>query len=91
MGRGSSGGRPRYRSMYLGWSSSGTGQDGRCEAKGGGDGDDDDDDDDDDKSESAETHSLSYHTRQRYYCCNWTALLRARTTRQLVSLHACTQ
>lgn len=93
MGRGS-GGRLRYIHTYSGsrWSSSGTGQDGQGEAKGGDSDDDgdDDDDDDDDKSESNETLSFSYHTRQRYYCCNWTALLRARTTRQLVSLHVCT-
>jgi len=68
---------------YCRWSSSGTGQ---GEAKGA----DGDDDDDDDKSESDETPSLSYHTGQRY-CSTGTGLLRARTTRQLVSLHVCTQ
>jgi hypothetical protein len=41
----------------------------------------------DDESESDETLSLSYHTTKILLL----TMLRARTTRQLVLLHACTQ
>jgi hypothetical protein len=41
----------------------------------------------DDESESDETLSLSYHTTEILLL----TMLRARTTRQLVLLHACTQ
>lgn len=63
------------------WSSSGTGQDRQGEWEGGHG--------DDDMSESDETLSLSYHDKDT--AAHHGEMLRARTTRQLVSLHACTQ
>jgi len=67
------------------WSSSGTGQDRQGEWEGGGDGDDDK------TSGSDETLSLSYHDKDTAAHHGQGEMLRARTTRQLVSLHACTQ
>ena len=66
---------------YGRWSSSGTGQDRQDEWEGDGD-----DDDDDKTSGSDETLSLSYHDKDT--AAHHGEMLRARTTRQLVSLHA---